>query len=426
MTRSSLKRGTAFAAAATVGLSTLLLGALPAQAAPVTCAYGATLLSGDICELTITDVSSSTTITPTEEMGTLEALLVGGGGDGVKLPNTQDDYGFLGGGGGEVRVVGFDAETPAPLTIAVGAAGIQTSVAQGEITEIARPGVAGDDGGMSGTGYLPLEPNNYESAAGAGAGGRPPALYYGGPGVTPSAAAWPGSLFANATDTCYGGGGAAVDSHTNSATTAPCGGGSFVRGGSSWNIPVAALPNTGGGGIGAHSATAGASGVVVLRWSVTPDPTASVTFDMQGHGDQVAEQLVVLRQAPVEPATPAASGFRFTGWFYDAQLTEPADFSAPISDAVTFFAGWVAVPEVTPEPTAPATPLPSPAPSATVLPAAPSAPVITATPESSPEAEALAQTGADRSGPLGVMGAAVIAAGLAIAGFASRRSRRRI
>lgn len=438
MTHPSLKRGTAFAAAAAVGFSTLLLGAVPAQAAPATCAYGATLIGSDVCELTVTD-TAPTTIVPTEEMGTLEALLVGGGGDGGKLPKTQDDYGFLGGGGGEVRVVGFDAETSAPLTVAVGPAGTQTSVAQGAITEIARPGIAGLSGGVSGTGFTPLEPNNYESAAGAGAGGRPPALYYGGPGLTPSAVAGAGSLFADATDTCYGGGGAAVDSASNSATTAPCGGGTFVRGGPYENTAVAARPNTGGGGIGAHSATEGASGVVVLRWSVLAAPTASVTFDMQGHGDQVAEQLVTLRETPVEPTAPTATGFRFTGWFYDAQLTEPADFSAPISDPVTLFAGWVVIPEVTPEPTAPATtpPTPEPTATATALPA-PSAtpedsasPVITVSPEVSPvtpadtDTGALAQTGADRSGPLGVMGAAVIAAGLAIAGFASRLARRR-
>ena len=83
---------------------------------------------------------------------------------------------------------------------------------------------------------------------------------------------------------------------------------------------------------------AGASGVVVIRW--TAAPTVTLTFDANGHGTAPASQDVQPGTAPTKAADPAATGYLFGGWYADAALTTPADFSAPLTAATTFFAKW--------------------------------------------------------------------------------------
>ena len=40
------------------------------------------------------------------------------------------------------------------------------------------------------------------------------------------------------------------------------------------------------------------------------------------------------------PVAPAAAGKTFEGWFADAGMTQPWDFSRPVNEKTTIYAGW--------------------------------------------------------------------------------------
>ena len=69
------------------------------------------------------------------------------------------------------------------------------------------------------------------------------------------------------------------------------------------------------------------------------------SFDAAGNpltGEGTFIQLrVKLGQRVPEPETPQKDGYRFDGWFADAELTEPFDFTAPITENVLLYARWV-------------------------------------------------------------------------------------
>jgi uncharacterized repeat protein (TIGR02543 family) len=330
------RKSTAFAAAAAVvGFSSAVLWAAPASAAVPACGLSGSLVSGNICEQTFT-APGAATFTPNAGMSQLQVLLVAGGGDGG---NGSVGYG---GGGGEVKVVDFDGDTSTPLSLVVGDSGQASSVTDGITTGTADPGAAGSSGtpgtpGLSGNGNSGFDTAGEGGGGGAGAAATTP--YNGGPGVTAANAPVVGAskaLFSTDSN-CYGGGGA-VGEHGAGIGVATCGGGS-VADGTPVTI-VAPTPNTGGGGGGSNitfASTAGASGLVVVRWNA---PTVTLTFDSNGHGAAVAPEAVVVGTAPTQPANPKAAGFVFNGWYSDAALTTKADFSAPITSATTFFASW--------------------------------------------------------------------------------------
>jgi uncharacterized repeat protein (TIGR02543 family) len=335
------KKATAIVAtAAAVGFSSLFLAAAPATAAPVTCGNGATMLTGGICELTVT-ATGPTVFTPTAEVSQLEALLVAGGGSGTYAAQS---YGA--GGGGEVKVVGF-ADTVTPIDLTVGAANTDTTAIQGSATGTAVAGInatqsAVYSGGASGNGNPGFAGSAGATGAGGGAGGPAPDQTTGGVGATAASVAPAGSLFSNDT-TCYGGGGASATTPTT-AGVASCGGGFVTLAGSDF-VATAPTPNSGGGGsagsTNASVATAGASGVVVLRWVAVG---ATVTFDTAGRGTAVAPETVAFGTTVTQPADPTAAGFTFDGWFTDAAFTTRVDFSAPVSASTTYYASFTPVP----------------------------------------------------------------------------------
>jgi hypothetical protein len=161
------KKATAIVAtAAAVGFSSLFLAAAPATAAPVTCGNGATMLTGGICELTVT-ATGPTVFTPTTEVSQLEALLVAGGGSG-----SYAAQGYGAGGGGEVKVVGF-ADTVTPIDLTVGAADTDTTATQGAVVETAAAGNSAgtsSSGGSSGNGNTGAAGIAGAPGAGGGAG----------------------------------------------------------------------------------------------------------------------------------------------------------------------------------------------------------------------------------------------------------------
>jgi hypothetical protein len=46
-------------------------------------------------------------------------------------------------------------------------------------------------------------------------------------------------------------------------------------------------------------------------------PTYKLTFEMNGHGTQIASQSLGVEDVPTTPANPSEEGWRFDGWFTD-------------------------------------------------------------------------------------------------------------
>jgi uncharacterized repeat protein (TIGR02543 family) len=73
-------------------------------------------------------------------------------------------------------------------------------------------------------------------------------------------------------------------------------------------------------------------------WS-EPTKDFIVRFESDG-GSPVPDQLVPDGQSAERPADPAKPGSTFEGWFLDAGLTEPYDFSQPVHSDLTLYAKW--------------------------------------------------------------------------------------
>ena len=219
-----------------------------AAAANPSCGSGATRIATNICEVTF---NSSGTWTPPTGISTAQALLVGGGGDGSGV-STLNGYG---GGGGAVEVVTL--HNTGQVAITVGAAAANSVAVQGVTTYTAAGGAsASGTGGTSGNGNT--------GALGGGGAGAASTTVDSGAGVIVSAIAPVGSLFANDSN-CYGGGGAGYDSAPTFGTPS-CGAGSISSG---TGHPSASTPNSGAGGSASdHDYATGASGVVVIRYSL--------------------------------------------------------------------------------------------------------------------------------------------------------------
>lgn len=76
--------------------------------------------------------------------------------------------------------------------------------------------------------------------------------------------------------------------------------------------------------------------------AVTPQQVEySVTFDLQGGVGSFPEQSVMHGGIPNLPETePTKDGYVFTGWFYDAALTQFCDFAEPIYEDIVLYAGF--------------------------------------------------------------------------------------
>ncbi|MBQ2062675.1 MAG: InlB B-repeat-containing protein [Oscillospiraceae bacterium] len=71
-----------------------------------------------------------------------------------------------------------------------------------------------------------------------------------------------------------------------------------------------------------------------------PEPSVyTVTFESNG-GSAVDAQSVTENETADRPTDPEREGFTFDGWFADADLSEPFDFSAPVTADITVYAGW--------------------------------------------------------------------------------------
>jgi uncharacterized repeat protein (TIGR02543 family) len=341
------KKSVAIASAFGVaGISSLFFGAAPASADP-TCANGGTLISGNICELTLA-ANGSSSFAKTADMTQLQVLLVGGGGDGGYSS---------GGGGGQVEVVDFNGTQAETITATVGGTDGASSVGDDSQTVSAAPGTDAQgnfttdtttpgSSGVSGTGHKGYPVGKTTGGGGGGASASPKSRDNGGAGLAASKApsvyvngetASPLlHLFANDT-TCYGGGGAIGTGKKGHDGTASCGGGSVATGGA-----INAPTESRGGGAGAivtnptdEGINSGASGVVVIRWNATPQ--VKLFFDDGVRGHAPATQNLLSGNLPKKPANPKVSHYTFKGWYTDAAFTTKASFTAPVTTTETFY-----------------------------------------------------------------------------------------
>ncbi len=73
---------------------------------------------------------------------------------------------------------------------------------------------------------------------------------------------------------------------------------------------------------------------------VLPVPLRTVSFNMNGHGTAIPAQRVRSGDNAVPPATPAADGFRFRGWYTESACTHRYYFNTPVTADLTLYARW--------------------------------------------------------------------------------------
>ena len=73
-----------------------------------------------------------------------------------------------------------------------------------------------------------------------------------------------------------------------------------------------------------------------------PEPTTyAVSFNMNGHGKQIAYQTVEEGEKAERPKNPTANGYTFKGWYTDAKCTKAYDFDTAVTGDLTLYAKWV-------------------------------------------------------------------------------------
>lgn len=82
---------------------------------------------------------------------------------------------------------------------------------------------------------------------------------------------------------------------------------------------------------------------VYAKWEVVIQPEKeyyTLSFDMQGYGEQVAAQTVLENTAGTKPADPSVDGYKFEGWYTDTLFIVEYDFTTPLTDDVIVYAKW--------------------------------------------------------------------------------------
>ncbi|MGN0813723.1 MAG: InlB B-repeat-containing protein, partial [Candidatus Coproplasma sp.] len=74
----------------------------------------------------------------------------------------------------------------------------------------------------------------------------------------------------------------------------------------------------------------------------------TVTYDMQGHGTQIAQAETVDGKV-IRPEDPSESGYTFGGWYEDADCTQAFDFAVAINSNKTLYAKWTEIISETPD-----------------------------------------------------------------------------
>lgn len=69
----------------------------------------------------------------------------------------------------------------------------------------------------------------------------------------------------------------------------------------------------------------------------------TVTFDLQGHGEQINEVSVNRDEKVAKPVDPTCEGYTFGGWFKDKECTNAYDFDSKVNEDTTLYALWTAL-----------------------------------------------------------------------------------
>ncbi len=81
---------------------------------------------------------------------------------------------------------------------------------------------------------------------------------------------------------------------------------------------------------------------VYAKWLDEKADIVTVTFDLNGRSGKAPEaQKIEKGQKAARPANdPSAFGYRFTDWYKEAACTNKYDFTAPVTENITVYAGW--------------------------------------------------------------------------------------
>ncbi len=80
------------------------------------------------------------------------------------------------------------------------------------------------------------------------------------------------------------------------------------------------------------------------KWveNVKPVITYKITYDMQGHGEQIASETVEKDAKLTEPPTPTAEDYIFKGWYKEKNCQTAWDFESDrVSSNITLYAKWL-------------------------------------------------------------------------------------
>ncbi len=86
--------------------------------------------------------------------------------------------------------------------------------------------------------------------------------------------------------------------------------------------------------------TLNASVIYTLFETSSTTTSYTVVFDSNG-GSETASQIVEEGQTAVVPMEPYKTGYTFSGWYSDVDLTEEYDFSSAVNADITLYALWV-------------------------------------------------------------------------------------
>ena len=68
----------------------------------------------------------------------------------------------------------------------------------------------------------------------------------------------------------------------------------------------------------------------------------TVTFNMNGHGSAIAQQVVNTGGTASTPSAPSATGYTFGGWYQEAGCTNAVNWSSTITANKNYYAKWTA------------------------------------------------------------------------------------
>jgi uncharacterized repeat protein (TIGR02543 family) len=92
------------------------------------------------------------------------------------------------------------------------------------------------------------------------------------------------------------------------------------------------------------------SGTSITAWTATGRTgdidlyarnTATVTFELNGHGTSIADKTVIYNGTVTKPADPTAGSYYFIGWYSDSACSTAWNFTQAVTSNITLYAKWI-------------------------------------------------------------------------------------